>query len=149
MLQLSVEGIVDQPVDVVWKLITNPKKFHALRIPFVYENYATGEPRAGSVFEARSLGGGPNWHMYVVDCHPNREFSFGSTETDWTFHYLLKEQNRKTFVRFTRKFRSTFFGRVFGSEKKDCRKLADDTLDSLRNACKRLADGESDGLTES
>lgn len=147
----SLEGIVDQPVDVVWSLITNPKKFHSLRIPHTYGPYATGDPRRGSAFECRSLMG-DRWLVYVVDCEKFREFSFGPTEDLWTFHFSLKDQGQKAVVRYTRRFAvDGFWERIFGvsnSSRKNNKHLTQITFQKLAEACSRLAAGQSDGLTE-
>ena len=76
--QKHVEGLVDQPIDVVWRLITSPRKYHGIKIPHIYGPFATpsGQPHVGATFLLRGLAGGTTT-MYVVDCDPPREFSFG------------------------------------------------------------------------
>jgi len=61
-----------------WDLITNPRKFYALRIPHTYGSFATGEPRKGSVFEVGTTG-----IAYVVNCNKPTEFGFGYKDAEW------------------------------------------------------------------
>lgn len=146
MSVVTKEIVVDQRAAVVWSLITNPKKFHALRIPHAYEPYATGEPRAGAIFEGMSIHGGPSWYMQVVDCRTHTEFSFGRKDRPWQYRYVLLEQGARTFVTFSRRYRFSIFSLFEGAIKQ---KLVDDTLQSLNRACDNLAAGRPDGLTES
>lgn len=148
----TVSGIVDQPAEVVWRLITSPKKYHALRIPHTYEPFDTidGKPMVGATFEVVALTGGRGT-MHVVDCRYLQEFSFGSDPSNWTFHFKLEALNQGTRVRFSRRFRKpSWFERLTkGSYDSTYESLAEDTLNSLTEACARLQAGQSDGLVES
>lgn len=148
----TVSGIVEQPIEEVWRLITSPRKYHALGIPHTYEPFetATGRPSIGATFKLVALTGGRGT-MHVVECQYPERFSFGGDRSEWTFRFELQSRGSDTEVTFTRKFRrQSLLERIFdGSQDQTYENLAAATLTRLSGACKRLAAGKSDGLTES
>lgn len=145
----TVSGIVEQPALVVWEIITNPRKFHGLKILGTYDHYHHGgDPAPGATFDMKSLQASERHIKHVIDCVQHREFSFGDSPAEWDYRFKLEERGTHTLVEFTRDFRPpALMERISYSSK--CEKTATKTLDALIHACKRLRDYGDDGICPS
>jgi hypothetical protein len=142
---------VNLGVGMVWDLITDSSKFHALRIPGTYGPFDPVHARAGTRFEYQSLFGGPRYPRYIVEWIPRRVFAFGNSPNEWAFRWELTPGPR-THAHFTRRFANlTLWERLFKSQEvwQTYQGLTQATVDSLEGACRSLSEGGGDGLTRS
>jgi hypothetical protein len=151
--ECHAEAIVDQPIDIVWSIITDSSKFHALQLPGLYSPYDRKRARSGTQFEWKSIfeDQGKTSPQYIVDWKPPSHFSFGSSPNKWDFEWHLSPRDGKTIVHFARRFGSPWLNRIIDRllGGNDLERLTEKTVASLKDACSRLASGEDDRLSPS
>jgi len=149
---MVVEGLVKQPIEVVWGLITDSSLFNALRLPGVYGPFDPATAQIGTKIEVMSAFGGPIGKRFVVDWDPPRHFSFGPSPSDCSSDWQLEVRPNGTHVIYRCQFRRlTLWERLFKAEevRRTHEKLASATMEALKGACARLASGGGHGLTYS
>lgn len=147
--ELAVEDLVEQPIEVVWSLLTNSRFFNDLRLPGVYGPFDPATAQAGTEIETMSAFGGPIGRRFVVDWDPPLHFLFGPSPSDYSFDWRLEARPNCTHVTYRSHFRLTLWERLFKAEEmhRTHERLAFATMEALKGACARLAAGGDHGLT--
>jgi hypothetical protein len=137
-------------IDKVWEIITNPRKYHSLKLPGVYNFSNSKVMGVGVELKCGSLMGGSNWYRYIRDYKPKYLLTIGD-KSEWHFKFRLKEINSTTTnVEFYRKFDElSLMSSIFNSKKehRDRQELTRNTITALRYACESLNRTGDDGLT--
>ena len=105
----SAEVIIEQPINLVWEVVTDSKNFSdIIRGGWYWETFDRETAQAGASFKKGNL---PNpgdeakqWDYYIVNWNPPYQFSMGSKPDSWDHDFLLTELDGKTKVRITRRF---------------------------------------------
>lgn len=143
------EVVVNQSPPAVWSIVTDPSKFHGLKLPGTYSNFESAAVQSGTRFRYRGLAINNARILYVVDWVPHRVFSFGHDPDTWSFRFELVESTRGTRVVFRRDLRDpSWITRVMWmlGKENELQRLTDATADAIEGACVRLDQGMEDGV---
>ena len=148
MIKVS-KVLVKQPIKKVWGIVTNPQKFHGLKLPGTYSSFQSGNISKGVPFKYKGLAFNIKRDLYVVEWEPPHKFSFGEHPNYWSFKFELIDGGQSTELHFYRELRDrSFFEKImllFGKED-EYQELTNATTEAIKDACERLLRGEEDGI---
>ena len=127
----SAEVIIEQPIDLVWEVVTDTGNFHDFMVgAWSWESFDRDRAVAGMSFKRTIARAEDNYKVheriyYIVNWEPPHRFSMGPDPETWDYDFSLTELGEKTKVRVTRQL--GWRGRLIPSQG-----IVDDIANNLR-----------------
>jgi hypothetical protein len=106
----SAEVIFEQPINVIWEVVTDTGNFHDFMVgAWSWESFDRNRAMVGTSFKRTIARADDNYIVhettyYIVNWEPPYRFSMGHDPEAWDYDFFLTELGEKTKVRVTRQF---------------------------------------------